>query len=34
MSIGIYSFPVSIDIDDEQDFVIGFIAEVDGAIYF
>lgn len=34
MDLGIYSFPVSVDTDDEQEVVIGFIDEVDGAIYF
>lgn len=34
MNIDIYSFPVSVDTDDEKEFVIGFIDEVDGAIYF
>ena len=34
MNIDIYSFPVSVDTDDEQEVVIGFIDEVDEAIYF
>ena len=29
MDLGVYSFPVSVDSDDEQEFVIGFIDEVD-----
>ena len=34
MDIGSFSFPVSVDTDDEQEVVIGFIDEVDSAIYF
>lgn len=34
MNIAEYSFPVSVDTDEEKDFVLGFVEEVDGAIYF
>lgn len=34
MDIGSFSFPISVDSDDEQEFVIGFIDEADSAIYF
>ena len=34
MNIDIYSFPVSVDADDEENFVIAFIDEVDSVIFF
>ena len=34
MNIDSYSFPVSIDTDEEKEFIIGFLEEVDNVIYF
>lgn len=34
MDIGIYSFPFSVDTDEEQEFTIGIIDEVGEAVYF
>lgn len=34
MDIDLYSFPVSVDTDDEKEFIIGFMDEIDEAIYF